>query len=196
MTHSDAMPARLWICMNLAVASFGCRAAPSSMPRSAVSMVAVQSTDDESANATKRSGAPPTSPVRLGTRWLDALRARDEATLQSLSGYPFEFRDTGAETSCNSGTAHNVQQLLLLLRCRNEASLMDAALTANPAPAFTVTSTDRLPEWGRAWRSEVVPGSTAVTTDLPDNGVTYALVIFVDHERVNMLWRHVEFWPN
>lgn len=137
-----------------------------------------------------------TSAVETATRWLMALRARDNSALAKLTGFPFEFRDTGTEGECRSGTAVGPRDADAVLGCLSRDDLLAEELRATSDFGAKVIAGTDVPPWALPWVRQLSPPSVPVWSFIHGNGVSFELVVLVEANTVRGLLKDAQFESN
>lgn len=142
-----------------------------------------------------KTGFDATTEVQLATQWLDALRRHDVASLERLTSYPFELRDTEREAHCGSRSAAASRDLPGVIDCLFKDALFNRALKANSV-VKAAHAKDFVPGFFEGWRrkehADLWPTQVLFGTDAGDE---FDLTLLVAKNGVRVVWKRGSFSP-
>jgi hypothetical protein len=138
-------------------------------------------------------GFDATEEVRLAAEWLAALSRKDLGSLERLTTYPLEVRDTEVEAHCGSRRAATPQELPAAVACLMNDPIFDDAL-GNGVRIRAAMKQDFEPGVFEGWRRPEHAALWPATALIANRaGNEYDLALLVAKNGVRVFWKRGSF---
>jgi hypothetical protein len=108
-----------------------------------------------------------------------------------LTGYPFEWRSTGAP-GCNAKQpAGTAQEFSPIIGCLLADSSLRRALTEHDRAGVADLPIGHLQDWAQPWREQAPAGAVLVNAFIKRSDMQLDIDLWVDDGAVQALWTHV-----
>jgi hypothetical protein len=134
----------------------------------------------------------PMSPsMAAAAAWLEALRARDEDTLNRSTTFPFQWLQTEG-SSCNAKQpATTVKEFSPIIGCLLADMKLRRALTEHDRAGVADLPIGHLQDWARPWRAQAPAGAVLVNAFIKRSDMRLDMDVWVNQGSVQALWTHV-----
>jgi hypothetical protein len=150
--------------------------------------------DQAGVRALWKNGFDASLETALATQWVDALRRKDVDTLQRLTRFPFELRDSGVEAHCGSRRAANSTQLPTTVDCLLSDPIFGQALSRIRSGVEAGRTQDYEPGVFRGWRrpehADLWPATLLIGNGA---GNEYDICFLVAKNGVRAFWKRGSF---
>jgi hypothetical protein len=150
--------------------------------------------DESGVHAVWKRGFDASVEVDLALHWLEALRQRDMVTLQHLTSYPFELRDSEVQAHCGARTAASPKQLPKAMDCLLSDPILIQALSRGPKVEAGLSPDDEpgvFKGWRRPEHADLWSATSIIFADgaAPGSGNEYDLCLLIAKNGVRVFWK-------